>query len=689
MMDSAPRPVPHLPHGSTNSSGYRSRVYGKAPPPERRQVICWDMEGMSLSGQSSPQHPVLFGHSANVRNPLIGRRLATREMLRYIIDAGKAHPHAIHVGYAFRYDSNMLVQDLNERAIIRLHKRGSTVIPDSRFAVRYVPGKFFTVTERGPNWSRVNRRDCFSVTIYDFSTFFGTSSFMVAAEQILEGRIGERERAIIERGKAARGSLTSWEHVATIHEYWTDEITLMQRVFERFRDVMCQAGFPLKQWYGPGALANFINTQKHIHRHLRGAQTVHQVMPEAVHVASKIAFSGGRFELFQAGRVTGPVHAVDINSAYPFALTHIPSLDPDEGQWVRVERPTTIRRFGFYRIDYVHPDARAFELRPMPLFWRDTRGLISFPSRVRGWYASPEARMVANMPGVTIHEGWEWRSNEQIFPWSFLPEMYEQRRRIGKKNALSIPFKLGPNSLYGKYAQTVGWNRNKKLPPRSHALPVAAWITSYTRALLWGIIRQAPSNVVAVETDSVYLTRDPRELNVRLGDELGEWGHDVYDEIVYLQSGMYHYRQNGEWSGVRSRGMFRSEYPIDLAREYLRSLDPASSHWSELTLTTRPRFIGMGAALATKGALHESWCSWRTQERHIGFGNTGKRRHVPGACRACHDGATPWEKPHRLAIGSRSDGFTMSAPRRLPWEAKQTAEVQEIRDQISLEEDLL
>jgi hypothetical protein len=326
--------------------------------------------------------------------------------------------------------------------------------------------------------------------------------------------------------------------------------------------------------------------------------------------------------------------------------------------------------------------------------------MISYPQMAHGWYASPEAAAVFDMPGIEVHEGWHWESDSEEKPWLFLREMYDTRMRLGKRNLLSMPFKLGPNSLYGKYAQTVGWNQEKKLPPKSHALPVAAWVTSYCRAMLWGVIRQAPSSVISVETDSVFLTTDPRTLRIPMGDELGEWSLTTYDELIYMQNGMYHCKQKGEWSSVKSRGMNASEFPIEKMVEYLESLSqgqqwgctrdcPTGCREHGIWLDTNPRFIGAGAALAMSAPLKEVHTSWRPQTKHMALGDTGKRIHVPRVCRQCAEGILPADAPHRLIVNSRSDGEHLSYPRALPWETAHPAEIIEIRQKLDLENELL
>ena len=682
--EDAPDLVPYH-NGNTQNPERDSSGRKRAPAIEDRTVIAWDMEGMNLSGDNRPQHPVLFGCSAEVDSPLIGKRISTMMMLEYIIAVGKRNPHAIHVGYGFRYDGNMILQDLTEAEITRLYKDGAlrfNTIDGLSWRLRWIPGKTFTVTAR---WGKAKDHKT-TVVINDYSSFFA-APFINAAEKILGDTLTDEDREVVAHGKAERGA-NLWEDMPEVLRYWRAEIVLMERTFTKFRDVMCQAGFPLRDWYGPGALANFIISQQGIRPKMAGAQITSKLMPEPVHEASKMAFFGGRFELFKAGHTMGPIYSIDIGSAYPHALRMVPSLAEGTGEWRHVTLPRDIQRFGFYRIRYLAPNAHINETRPMPLPWRDEKGLITFPASVHGWYASPEARMLLGTNGAEILEGWYWHSygEEVDRPWRFLEEMYDRRRRIGKKNLLSMPFKLGPNSIYGKLAQTVGWNQEKQLPPRSHALPIAAWITSYCRAMLYAAMRKAPDKIIAVETDSIITTAHPDELGLKIGKELGEWEVTEYDEIMYMQSGLYHVKTDGEWTGTKSRGLNVGEYPAEVAEEYLRSL-PANAEWPLLKIKTKPRFIGAGAAKAMTAPFKLVHCLWQKQTREIGIGTTGKRRHIPIMCEACQKGFSPWEMPHTLVVLSRSDGVRLSAPRRLPWETAHTKEVQEIREMIAIQED--
>jgi hypothetical protein len=498
---------------------------------------------------------------------------------------------------------------------------------------------------------------------------FSLPRFLAATESILGDALTDEDREVIAHGKAERGN-NAWDDLPDVLHYWRAEIRLMQRLMERFRDVMYSGGFMLRDWYGPGALSSYLIRQNGLRAHIVNGPPE---LPRDVHTASKHAYAGGRFELFRMGRFQGPIFSLDINSAYPYALTQAPSLGAGKGHWEYVELPETISYFGVYRIRFHAPRAAPFEPRPMPLFHRDHRGNVSFPNVCHGWYWSPEAASVFGCEGVEVCEGWEWVPDDPTYrPFAFLRDMFRTRAELGKRNALSMPYKLGPNSLYGKFAQRVGYvtdSHGAHHPPRSHCLPLAGWVTSYTRASLYNVMRQIPwDRIIAVETDGIYLQQNPDTLdNVTLGAGLGEWDVSVYDEMLYLQSGIYHRRVGGEWLSPKSRGLDVASVGLPIVRDYLRSC-VAGFDFPGLAVTTKPRFVGLTAAMAGSAPVKVRHCRWEPGERMLEPGGKGKRVHVPAVCPACRAGLSAAEAGHTLIVRSRSVG-NMSHPHHLPWES--------------------
>jgi hypothetical protein len=658
---------------------------------KQRRIICWDGEGMNLRGEGKPQNYVLFGCSAETETPLVGRVLNAGHLLNYMCEVSEKYPGAVHVAYSFKYDFNMIIQTLGWQHKLELKNTGSVTVdggwascPESwgyRYFIKYTPGKIFELMRQ----EKEHRERKVRIRIDDVFSFFGCS-FIKACESILQDDISDLDREVIEHGKKDRGH-NLWEDLAEVREYWTAEIRLMERMVERFREVMYQAGFKLTQWYGPGALANYIIRTRKLKHHIQNTPDIKEV-----HNASKHAYTGGRFELFQFGRIHQPVYGIDRNSAYPYALRDAPSLGQDHGSWRHQELPTSISEFAVYRISFSHqgPQNPLHVYTPMPLFHRDHKGSISYPPKCEGWYWSPEARMVQDWGrrygGVVIHEGWVWE-HDGTRPFNFLGELYDERQRLGKKNVLSIPYKLGPNCIYGKLAQRVG---GKEKPPPSHCLPLAGWITSHCRAALFNIMVQIPQGqLVAVETDGIYTTLHPDRIKMRTGDALGEWGVDVYDEMLYLQNGIYGRRSGSEWLTPKSRGVDSTSVPTQVLRDYFQQAGPGV--FPGLEVQMKPRFVGLSAAMVgDPEKVNERHCVWYQEPKVLQPAATGKRVHLAG-CPVCREGLSAWERPHPLAVLTRAgfDSPLMSAQHTLPWEGKENPRTLAAREHAVREGDLL
>src|SRR5262245_1719101 len=355
-----------------------------------RPFIAWDGEGINLEGDGKPQSYVLFGSSEGCVTHRDG--LTAFECLDHIIETGQQHPTAVHCGFAFSYDANMILAGLSPVTLGRLQRNGWVRIrrkDGSRYTVSFIRGKYFRVTKYRPEYdSKHNSTAKTTVTIFDIFSFFA-KSFIKAYEEYV-GPIPE----LLRTGKGLRGAFML-EEFEFVQRYWQLEIEMLRELAEELRTRVYAAGLKIRQWYGPGALASHALKAFNVNAHRADSN-------DDVRLAARYAYAGGRFELFRLGRTTGCIYGIDINSAYPYAISQLPSLA--EGQWTHVDSPTNVCRFGVYRI--VLKQGGGFTKRPSPLFHRDIEHNITFPWFVDGWYWSPEAAAAITC-GAEIVEGWE------------------------------------------------------------------------------------------------------------------------------------------------------------------------------------------------------------------------------------------------------------------------------------------
>ena len=387
--------------------------------------------------------------------------------------------------------------------------------------------------------------------------------------------------------------------------------------------------------------------------------------------------------MFKVGKAGRPVYEYDVNSAYPFAISQLPNLS--YGRWNHVLSPTKIVRFGVYRVRFaVNPfDPVANFHRAMPFLHRDPRGQISFPCVNETWVWSPELWGKANFPGLEILEGWEFEEHSEDRPFNWLAENYHIRSLYKEAgNPAQLALKLQMNSMYGKMAQRVGFNKKKMTAPKWHQLEWAGWVTSYCRAMVYRAALHAGSDLVAFETDAVFSLR-PLDKFLDMGKKLGQWEGTVYDDFVYLQSGcrfgLYgdeHKEQCGpkckhdDW-GAKYRGFDKGSIGLD---NVLNALSKPPDQWK--TYGTTKRFVGFAQA------LHQDWSQWREFQtdkmRVLHIGGEGKRKHVPKLCTACKRGIPGNEGFHDCALAVPVGGE--SHKHTLPWKDTELLETQHLAD---------
>lgn len=625
---------------------------------EERPFIGWDSEGYDyfICGpdgiEKGPQRTMLFGCSVPGEY-ITGIDLSSKEMLDLIIRVESLFPESFHVGFAFEYDVNQILKDLPWRFLAILKETGK--VRWKGFRITHVPHKIFTVSKDGV-----------VATIYDVFGFFHCK-YTTALRKYGVGDAGNLGR--IERGKSRRGHFT-FADMDEVVDYWQVEISLLPALMDRVRDAAYGGGFRIGAWHGPGALATFALANNGVRNHMS------HKLPAGVGSAIRSAYAGGRFQAWQCGWHDGDVYTLDKNSAYVQAIALLPRLD--NGRWKHVYSPdvkdrSDISRFGIY---YIHFDAgakkKSSKLRangypdcPYPLFHRSPNGMLSWPSRTSGWYWSPEARLVAGSPHARITEGYVYE-DDNTYPFSWVNDAYHARLVLQRRgDPAEKAFKWALAAMYGSFARRVGWDKQKRLPPRSHELAWAGYITSHCRAAIYDVAAYAYSKggLISVDTDGVTSTVPfPEDLVPEgFGEGLGQWKQDHYGAILFWQNGIYWLRgEDGEWKEAKSRGVPKGVISTKVAFDALADGGFKPPFAPATIKTQKTKYIGYRAALG--GHRFGEWRKWITEDNTIMFGGQGKGTHMPVFCATCRRGI-----PRMHTITHMPPKEMESFPHKLPW----------------------
>jgi hypothetical protein len=617
-----------------------------------RNFIVWDGEGPKDTSYS------LLGNSEG--EELCYPTLTSLDCLNFIIESGRNHPYAIHVGFGFNYDVSNILRDLPWRHLAQLRK--TTRTRWQGFAIQHVPRKWFRV-----------QRDGVAVTIFDVISYFA-SSLVGALEKWEIGPFAPTnaiaisianqpvfasvpsvdalslmpESEIVRIFKGLRSEFL-WKDIESIRRYMRLELKYTKILMETLRRTFVDAGYLPTSWHGPAGLSR-IAMRKH---------RVFDAMAESpydVKLAARYAFFGGRFEQFFSGHAGRRLYVADLNSAYPYFCAQLPNLA--RGTWRR-GRAYEYNKFAVYHIRY---NAKPDRYRCYPLPKRDNHNNVLFPHRVEGWYWGPEAELVAENPDAEFLESWVFdESDPADRPFAWIVE-YFRRRQVLKRlgNPAEFTFKLIINAVYGCLAQRTGWDQKHNSAPRSHQLEWAGYITSACRAAVYRVARTLGDDLVSIDTDGITSLRPFDLVNSK---ELGGWELSEYQDGLFWQSGIY-----ALWKGIpfkwqaKMRGIERGTDLVDTLFECYRE--------GKALKLNRNVFINYGLALQGQ---REALNTWRTEQVEFKFGGTGKRIHQlapqkspPKSGRTC--AAACSGDHHRLALPPVAPfGDCMSSPHALPW----------------------
>lgn len=590
---------------------------------ELRPFVAWDGEGcLNESDPDDYQPYCLFGSSAGDR--IRGYDLSSLDCLGLLIDTERKQPEAIHVGYSFGYDVNQIIKDFPLGTLRNLKLRNRCRYRG--FDIEYIPHKWFQVGYGRPKTRGGNGR--VSLRVFDTFSFFALR-FDKALSKYHIGTADQIER--LAAGKDERPDFRYSDIPTRIEPYWEIELDLMVQLMDKFRSILYAAGYYINSWHGAGALANYVLRDRGVANHLdRGS-------PADIIEAARSAYIGGHFEPFLAGYYEGPIYSADINSAYGYTFSRLPSLQ--NGKWLYETKPdreaTKDIRLGMYHIRYISNNTGG--LKPLP--HRDPDGSVTWPNMTQGWFHAPEAYLVRNDPRAEFLESWIWE-DDGSYPFNWIEEIFQERLRMQEiGDATEIAHKKAIASLYGQAAQRSGWERRHG-PPKFHQLEFAGAITSECRSLVYAAAKSVGSGLISIDTDGVLAKLPFGKLPGGTGAQLGQWKLEEYTGILYIQSGVYWLRdKNGNWLPPKSRGIPQRKLRFDNIFERVKAgEDPISIQ--------QHSFYGFGQA------IHQNrigdWRKWLDSPRSIRFGGAGKRIHSERFCPPCKRGEGLSESLHPL-----------------------------------------
>jgi len=422
--------------------------------------------------------------------------------------------------YNLAYDASVIIKLLGQELNIYLKTR-KLRFKHKEYVIKYYPKKVLSISKNHHSWN-----------FYDIAQFYDFKSLDKAYSKNIKPLPQEYLKFKSKRSQFSpdyyknnrkqirKYCITDCKLTRDLAQYW------VKLFFEAF-------DFYPARWISSGYLA-----EKVLINH--GIQIPYfKQLDYNLQEFAYNSYFGGRFEILKRGYI-GKAWLLDINSAYPFALTKIPDIL--KGTWIHGRKSINKNAIlGFFKIESKLPDVKDVPCFP---FRRDvtTHKTLVFPSGNFVTYCTLEELKACDNPKwYKILDSWQYVDDKPLYPYKeFIEKMYSKRLDLKQKNnPLQLPIKIILNSIYGKTGQKNGRKIGNLFCP-----VIFSFITGFARAQLYSFVRKhdLDCHVVSFATDSVCITREINTKSDRLGDfSLDKSASDVY----YLQNGFY--RFNGVW----------------------------------------------------------------------------------------------------------------------------------------------
>lgn len=651
------------------------RDYDSTREKREIEVIGIDGEGLTIDDKHIYAYMSAATSIEKIDSIEDRKGLQPGDVFEFLLSVKRHRPRSLIVGFSLGYDYTKSFEGLPTEVIAKLCRpelRPGTKYPSpirhGWYSLNYLKG-CFTVARLLPDQHEKRRgkkhpKDCpgckrgEGVSVWDVWGFF-QGSFVAACQKW--GVFDKEQEEFVKKMKLRRGNF-SWAEWDEVTRYCDLECQKIAELVVNLRQAHEDASLPLTSYYGAGSTAATILKKLNVKDHMPTADK-----PPALKLAIANAFFGGRFEISRIGPVRQSIYCYDIASAYPYQITNLPCLAC--GRWEHASFSSALQRqiersracLVHYRLpntDRIRCNLNynvseeswgPFPLRTPKLSEVGPYGTgldsgnIVYPVTSGGGWTTKDEFLVAQRywPNVVADEAWIFNEGCSHQPFAEIPNIYKLRLEWGKETR-GIVVKLGPNSIYGKQAQSVG-----KDPPYQ-CFEWATLVTGGCRAQLLELVGPYKDNILMTATDGIASTvpldvptpRDTgtKETADRFGKlPLGAWEpNHVPDGLMLIRPGIAF-----PLSGKCNHGKVRETCDKCESETKARGVGKAlmtrlkndvMAHWEEYGPKTytveRPIFFGMKSSTSVIGDEYrrsKNYGRWGTQPMKVSFTPEPKR----------------------------------------------------------------
>ncbi len=386
------------------------------------------------------------------------------------------------------------------------------------FTIKYINGKGFEI-----NRSRHGFRKFF-----DISQFFADGNGKHSLDTVARAWLGEGK---MEMDREALGDSEEFYQAnrMKVIEYSIHDSRLAARLGEKFLDLVYDLFhiYPTR-FYSQASVAK---------------AWVAKVHPELVRIAKTIpyfarnaawhAYRGGIFLVRILGKVD-EASEIDINSAYPYALSQLPDLrNLSWHQGAGYHKGV----YSFHYVDVKHDGFIPYRTGKNYIIYPESNDYIPL------WLTGIEVDYLISKgltsPEKVRYSVWATGAAGKAFPE--IPSLYAMRLRYKKKakegdkaaEAAQWGIKIVMNSIYGVLAQS------RPGITRFTNMVYAAYITAMTRRKIWELAdKVGRENIISIQTDALVF-KGGRVRGIKESNDLGDVKYEFESqEVITYMNGL-------------------------------------------------------------------------------------------------------------------------------------------------------
>ena len=428
------------------------------------------------------------------------------------------------------------------------------------YKVRQFPNKAFIIKYK-------NKKAAWFFDVANFFTInFTYRSLDDVAKEFLNEKKNNEELGI-DRKKIGEELGYYEKHRNLIKKYCVNDAALTEKLARLLSEMLEKLGFPTPQkWFSKASIS----------KEFLKLVWSNKKEPALIRHIVKSSYRGGIFQTYYLGHFNR-VYDVDINSAYPFAMSimreyekeviHIKSenelteltkrltgltvnellskINLNNANMLREISQLLANFYGFVHV----------KMKDMRYYgWKDKNKAIKYQRLKK------EKELWITFPDYLIQKLFNVKfefidaiilPTKRTYAFPFIHRLFELKDRTkkeyGKESAQYYLIKVIINALYGALAQ------HNPRETRFTNYIYASYITALTRFTIRALQKQIENvngKVIAISTDGLVATKLPQ---IEKSDELGGFTVEKWNEYVHYMNGIYFYRTN-KWK-TKARGL--------------------------------------------------------------------------------------------------------------------------------------